>query len=215
MAKKKTVKKAAVKKTAAKKAPAKKVLAKKVMAKAAPVKKETPKKAAPKSAVAKAVTTSSAKGGQLLNKKCPDFSLPNSQNEMVSLKDLKGKKIILYFYPKDSTPGCTLEGQQFARMHKEFVKENAVILGVSQDSVQSHDKFKCKYNFPFDLLADEQGKLCQAFDVIKEKNMYGKKFMGIERSTFIINEDQIITGEYRKINLAGHAEFILEQIKSK
>jgi peroxiredoxin Q/BCP len=221
MAKKKTVKKAAVKKTAAKKAPVKKVVAKKPAAKTVVAKKTVAKPAAPTKvaapvkAVAAKVASVAKGGGQLINKKCPDFTLPNSQNEMISLKDLKGKKIVLYFYPKDSTPGCTLEGQQFARMHKEFVKENTVILGVSQDSVQSHDKFKCKYNFPFDLLADEQGQLCKAFDVIKEKNMYGKKFMGIERSTFIINEDQMICGEFRKINLAGHAEFILEQIKEK
>lgn len=222
MAKKKTVKKAAVKKTAAKKAPVKKVVAKKAAAKPAAVKKTAVKSAASAKVVAPVKTAPPAKvasvakgGGQLINKKCPDFTLPNSQNEMISLKDLKGKKIVLYFYPKDSTPGCTLEGQQFARMHKEFVKENTVILGVSQDSVQSHDKFKCKYNFPFDLLADEQGQLCKAFDVIKEKNMYGKKFMGIERSTFIINEDQTIFGEFRKINLAGHAEFILDQIRGK
>lgn len=217
------------KKKAAKKA-AKKVVAKKVVKKAAPkaavksaakpskpaaVKKVAKPKVEASKPAASAVKKSISSSGQMVNKKCPDFTLPNSQNEIISLKNLKGKKIVLYFYPKDSTPGCTLEGQQFSRLHKDFVKENAVILGVSQDSVQSHDKFKCKYNFPFDLLADEQGMLCRAFDVIKEKNMYGKKFMGIERSTFIINEDQIITGEFRKINLAGHAEFILDQIKAK
>lgn len=224
MAKKKAVKKVAKKpvaKKVAKKAapkvaakPAAKPAAKKAI-KPVKTKQDVAPKAAASKAAAPVVKKAAVSSGQMVNKKCPEFTLPNSQNEMISLKDLKGKKVILYFYPKDSTPGCTLEGQQFSRLHKDFVKENAVILGVSQDSVQSHDKFKCKYNFPFDLLADEQGKLCQAFDVIKEKNMYGKKFMGIERSTFVINEDQIITGEFRKINLAGHAEFILEQIKNK
>lgn len=151
---------------------------------------------------------------KMVGKKIPKFELMNSQKEIISNKNFQGKKIILYFYPKDNTPGCTLEGQQFARMHREFVKLNCEIYGVSKDSVEAHDKFKCKYNFPFDLLSDESGVLCEAFDVIKEKNMYGKKFMGIERSTFIIDESGNIVREYRKISLAGHAEFILEEVKS-
>ncbi len=164
---------------------------------------------------AKLAKTVAPSEGALLNKQCPSFALKNSDNREVTLESLKGKKVVLYFYPKDSTPGCTLEGQEFSRLHKDFQKENTVILGVSKDSVSSHDKFKCKYNFPFDLLADEEGKLCDAFDVIREKNMYGKKYMGIERSTFILDENQKIIGEFRKISLAGHAKFILDQIKSK
>ena len=143
----------------------------------------------------------------------PSFSLKNQNGELVSLEDFRGQWVILYFYPKDSTPGCTLEGQQFSRLHKEFVKENTVILGVSKDSVSSHEKFKSKYNFPFELLSDEDGKLCEAFDVIKEKNMYGRKFMGIERSTFLLDENHVVVGEFRKISLAGHAEFILQEIR--
>lgn len=214
---KKTVKKSAPVK-AAKKASPPKTKVKKVAAVAVkkPVKKVVAKpkqevKASPKIKASPKVT---ATGGSMLNKKCPDFTLANSENIPVSLASLKGKKVVLYFYPKDSTPGCTLEGQQFARMHKDFQKENTVILGVSKDSVESHDKFKCKFNFPFELLADVDGKLCEAFDVIQEKNMYGKKYMGIERSTFIIDEDQKIIGEFRKISLAGHAELILDQIKA-
>lgn len=175
---------------------------------------KTSKKSKPDEST-KSVRTVVPAQGTLLNKLCPSFALKNSENKEVTLESLKGKKVVLYFYPKDSTPGCTLEGQEFSRLHKDFQKENTVILGVSKDSVSSHEKFKCKYNFPFDLLADEDGKLCDAFDVIREKNMYGKKYMGIERSTFILDENQKIIGEFRKISLAGHAKFILDQIKFK
>lgn len=219
---KKTIKKIAVK---APKAAKKSVGKHKVIAKGKPIAKaitksvaksvvKTVKKTMPDESpkLAKTVVPSE---GSLLNKQCPSFALRNSENKEVTLESLKGKKVVLYFYPKDSTPGCTLEGQEFSRLHKDFQKENTVILGVSKDSVSSHEKFKCKYNFPFDLLADEEGKLCDAFDVIREKNMYGKKYMGIERSTFILDENQKIIGEFRKISLAGHAKFILDQIKSK
>lgn len=154
------------------------------------------------------------KQGSLMNKKAPSFSLKNSQGEKVTLSELKGQKIVLYFYPKDDTPGCTLEGNEFSKYVKKFKDHNTVIFGVSKDSVESHDKFKCKYNFGFELLSDENEVLCNKFDVIKEKNMYGKKYMGIERSTFIIDEDQKIIAEYRKVKPEGHAEEILAFIKS-
>lgn len=150
----------------------------------------------------------------MLNKKAPSFNLKNSQGEKVSLGGLKGQKIVLYFYPKDDTPGCTIEGNEFSKFVKKFKDQNTVIFGVSKDSVESHDKFKCKYNFGFELLSDENEELCNKFNVIKEKNMYGKKYMGIERSTFVIDEDQKIIAEYRKVKPEGHAEEILTFIKS-
>lgn len=122
--------------------------------------------------------------------------------------------MVLYFYPKDDTPGCTLEGQQFTQLHSEFEKANTLIFGISRDSVKSHDKFKCKYNFGFELLSDEKEEACQLFDVIKEKNMYGKKVMGIERSTFVIDGNGNLVKEYRKVSADGHAAQVLEDIKA-
>ncbi len=151
----------------------------------------------------------------MLNKKAPAFNLKNSKGESVRLNDLKGKKIVLYFYPKDDTPGCTIEGNEFSKYVKDFKGQNTVIFGVSKDSVESHDKFKCKFNFGFELLADIDEELCKKFDVIKEKNMYGKKYMGIERSTFVIDEEQKIIAEYRKVKAEGHAEAVLGFIKSQ
>lgn len=143
----------------------------------------------------------------------PNFALLDSQGQMHKLDDYEGKKVILYFYPKDDTPGCTLEGQQFTQLLPEFEKQNAVVLGVSRDSVKSHDKFKCKYGFNFELLSDEKETLCQTFDVIKEKNMYGKKVMGIERSTFVIDEQGKLLREYRKVTADGHAAQVLQDLK--
>ncbi len=138
----------------------------------------------------------------------------SSSGYAVTLSDLKGKTIILYFYPKNDTPGCTLEGQDFNRLRAEYADVNAVVYGVSQDSVTSHCKFRDKYGFEFELLSDESGKLCGLFDVIKEKNMYGKKYMGIERSTFVIDEKGKLAKEYRKVSPAGHAEAVLNDIKA-
>ena len=142
----------------------------------------------------------------------PALKLPASGDQTIDLKALRGKNIILYFYPKDSTPGCTTEGQDFATNHLKFGQQNAVVLGISRDSVASHDKFKAKYNFPFDLLSDEEGKACSVFDVIKEKNMYGRKFMGIERSTFLIDENGKLRREWRKVKVKGHVEEVLEAV---
>jgi len=140
--------------------------------------------------------------------------VPSSTGENVRLSDFNGKKVILYFYPKDNTPGCTLEGHAFNRLKPEFSKLNTVILGVSRDNLKSHHNFINKCGFQFDLLSDADEKLCQFFDVIKEKNMYGKKVMGIERSTFIIDEDGTIVKEYRKVQADGHAEQVLEDLKT-
>ena len=127
---------------------------------------------------------------------------------------LKNKKMILYFYPKDDTPGCTLEGQDFSRLLAEFKKNNVEVFGVSRDSVASHCKFRDKFGFRFELLSDADESLCRLFDVIKEKNMYGKKVMGIERSTFIIDENQKLVAEFRKVKADGHAEAMLDFVKA-
>lgn len=148
-----------------------------------------------------------------LGKKVPNFKIPSSSGETLNLTSLKGKKVVLYFYPKDNTPGCTTEGIEFNELLQQFKKQNAVIFGVSRDSLKSHEKFICKYDFKFELLSDEEEELCQLFDVIKEKNMYGKKVMGIERSTFVLDEDQKLVGEFRKIKAQGHAAEILKFIK--
>lgn len=148
-----------------------------------------------------------------LHKKVPAFGIPSSSGQSVSLKDLKGQKIVLYFYPKDNTPGCTTEGLEFNQLLPQFKKLNSVVFGISRDSLKSHQKFIDKFNFKFDLLSDESEELCQIFDVIKEKNMYGKKVMGIERSTFVIDENQKLAGEFRKIKAEGHASEILNFIK--
>jgi len=125
----------------------------------------------------------------------------------------EAKKIVLYFYPKDSTPGCTLEGQDFRDNKRKFSARNTIVLGVSRDSVKSHENFKGKQSFSFDLLSDPDEKLCRQFDVIKEKNMYGRKVVGIERSTFLIDEKGLLIKEWRKVKVKSHVEEILEEIK--
>jgi peroxiredoxin Q/BCP len=145
--------------------------------------------------------------------KVPAFKLPATGDKQISLSALKGKKIVLYFYPKDSTPGCTLEGQDFRDNIRKFRSRNTVILGVSRDTLKSHENFKTKQSFNFDLLSDEDEKLCKMFDVIKMKNMYGKKVRGIERSTFIIDESGKLRHEWRKVKVKGHVEDVLETIK--
>ena len=142
-----------------------------------------------------------------------DFSLPATGGKTMKLSDLKGSNVVLYFYPKDSTPGCTLEGQDFRDNIRKFSARNTVILGVSRDTVKSHEKFKSAQKFPFDLLADEDEKLCRQFGVIKEKNMYGKKVMGIERSTFLIDDKGVLRKEWRKVKVAGHVDEVLAAIK--
>ena len=149
-----------------------------------------------------------------LGKKAPDFSLPATGDQEISLKQLKGKNVVIYFYPKDSTPGCTTEGQDFRDNYKAFEKLNTEILGVSRDSIKSHENFKAKQSFPFELLSDKEETLCQLFDVIKEKNMYGKMVMGIERSTFLIDAKGVLRQEWRKVKVKGHVEEVLEAVKA-
>ncbi len=138
-----------------------------------------------------------------------NFSLPATGDKTLSLNDFKGSNLVLYFYPKDSTPGCTLEGQDFRDRFSAFGKANTAILGVSRDSVKSHENFCSKQNFPFDLLADTDETLCRQFDVIHEKNMYGRKVMGIVRSTFLIDGKGVLRQEWRKVSVKGHADEVL------
>ena len=148
-----------------------------------------------------------------VGKKLPAFSLPSTGDKILKLADLKGKNIIIYFYPKDATPGCTIEGQNFRDNIRKFSSRNTIVLGVSRDKINSHEKFKKNQKFPFDLLSDEDETLCKIFDVIKEKNMYGKKFIGIERSTFLIDEKGILRKEWRKVKVKGHVEEVLTALK--
>ncbi len=149
-----------------------------------------------------------------LNKKVPDFELPATGDKTIKLSDLAGKKVVLYFYPKDSTPGCTKEGQDFRDHFDAFSAAGAVILGVSRDGIKAHENFRAKQAFPFDLLSDKEETLCRLFDVIKEKNMYGKKVMGIERSTFLIDEKGVLRQEWRKVKVPGHVEEVLAAVKA-
>ena len=148
-----------------------------------------------------------------LGKKVPAFKADATNETKVQLSKLKGKKTIIYFYPKDNTPGCTTESNEFSENYKKFKRAGAEIFGVSRDSITSHEKFKAKFDFPFELISDPEEELCHLFDVIKEKNMYGKKVMGIERSTFVIDESGKLMKEWRKVKVKGHVDEVLEFVK--
>lgn len=148
-----------------------------------------------------------------LGRVVPALKLPATGDQTIDLKSLRGSKVVLYFYPRDNTPGCTTESNDFAANHAKFKRAGAVVLGISRDTIASHEKFKAKFNFPFDLLSDEDEKACAIFDVIKEKNMYGKKVMGIERSTFLIDEQGKLRQEWRKVKVKGHVEEVLQAVK--
>lgn len=149
-----------------------------------------------------------------IGKPAPNFKLPATGDQEIELKQLRGQHVVLYFYPKDSTPGCTTEGVDFAARHDAFRKAGAVVLGVSRDSVASHEKFKAKFEFPFELLSDADETVCRLFDVIQEKNMYGKKVMGVERSTFLIDSAGKLRQEWRKVKVKGHVDEVLEAAKA-
>ncbi|SHE39370.1 peroxiredoxin [Clostridium fallax] len=140
----------------------------------------------------------------------PDFTLMGSDDKEHKLSDYRGKRVILYFYPKDNTPGCSLEAQDFKNNYEKFLDNNTIILGVSRDSLKSHDKFINKYELPFILLSDENQEVCKLYDVLKEKNMFGKKVLGIERSTFVIDEEGKIEDIYRKVKVKGHVESLIK-----
>ena len=150
----------------------------------------------------------------VIGKKAPDFELPATRDQHLKLSKLKGNNVVLYFYPKDSTPGCTLEGQDFRDNYAKFKRRDTVILGISRDSVRSHENFCAKQKFPFDLLSDADEKVCKLYDVIKEKNMYGRKVLGIERSTFLIDAKGTLVREWRKVSVKGHVAEVLDAVKA-
>jgi peroxiredoxin Q/BCP len=144
----------------------------------------------------------------------PDFSLPATNGSVVQLHQYRGKKVIIFFYSKDNTPGCSNEVRQFGEVHNEIIASGAVLLGISRDSVQSHEKFSAKWELPYLLLSDADREVCESYQVLKEKNMYGKKVIGLERSTFIVDQDGIIIHALRKIKADGHAKDVLALLKS-
>ncbi|MFP4131430.1 peroxiredoxin [Thiohalospira sp.] len=144
----------------------------------------------------------------------PDIRLPATGDQELSLADFRGQPVVLYFYPKDSTPGCTSESKDFTRLYDDFRNAGAVILGCSRDGIRSHENFRAKHDMPFDLLSDGDEALCNAFGVLKEKTMFGKKVMGIERSTFLIDAEGTIRREWRKVKVDGHAEAVLEALQA-
>lgn len=148
-----------------------------------------------------------------VGKKIPAFSVTTTAAEKLTNKDLAGSAYVLYFYPKDDTPGCTLESQGFRDKHAQFKRLKVRVLGVSRDSLASHAKFQSKHSLPFDLISDADEKLCRLFDVIKEKNMYGRKVLGIERSTFLVDADGVLRREWRKVKVDGHVDEVLTAAK--
>lgn len=150
----------------------------------------------------------------MLNQAIPDFELAATSQKTFKLSNQLGKTVVIYFYPKDSTPGCTTQGIQFRDHYAEFQAENTEIFGISRDSIKSHENFKAKFTFPFELLSDTEEQACSLFNVIKMKNMYGKQVRGIERSTFIINAKGILIKEWRGVKVDGHALEVLNFIKT-
>ncbi len=146
--------------------------------------------------------------------KLPALTLQTTPDQMLKLNSIKKKNIVIYFYPKDSTPGCTTEGQNFRDLYSEFQALDTIVLGVSRDSIKSHQKFKEKQQFPFELVSDPEEKLCKAFDVIKLKKLYGREYMGIERSTFLFDKKGKLVKEWRKLRVKGHVDLVLTAAKS-
>lgn len=164
--------------------------------------------------VSKKVSKKAAEPSSLVGEMIPSFSLPSTGERSVSSRDLKGKAIVLYFYPRDATPGCTLEGHDFSRLANQFKKLGAEVYGISRDTIKSHEKFKDCEKYKIDLLSDEDEKVCKLFGVFKMKNMYGKKVRGIERSTFVVDASGKLVKEWRGVKVPGHAEEVLGYIKS-
>ena len=149
----------------------------------------------------------------LLGKKCPAFKAEATNDQIISNTSFEGKNFVIYFYPKDSTPGCTTEGQEFRDKIKLFKKMNTEILGVSRESIKSHEKFKSKENFPFELLSDPDEKVCKAFDVMKLKSMYGREYMGVDRSTFLVDLTGKVKAEWRSVKVKDHVKEVLDKVK--
>jgi len=149
----------------------------------------------------------------LEGKNCPKFKADATSGQVISNETYNNKNVVIYFYPKDSTPGCTTEGQEFRDSYKKFKKLNTEILGVSRESIKSHENFKSKQNFPFELLSDPDEKVCKAFDVMKLKSMYGREYMGVDRSTFLINSKGKVVKEWRSVKVKGHVQEVLHTTK--
>ncbi len=148
-----------------------------------------------------------------LGQQVPDFELPATRNQTVKLSDLKGKYVVLYFYPKDHTPGCTQEGRDFRDHYQEFQSLGSEIYGVSRDSLKTHENFKAKQQLPFELISDREETLCKLFEVLKQKKMFGRDVLGIERSTFIIDPEGRLAAEWRKVKVKGHVDEVLDTLK--
>ncbi|HZJ94841.1 MAG TPA: peroxiredoxin [Thiopseudomonas sp.] len=146
----------------------------------------------------------------MLNQPVKNFTAAATSDTTIELAKLAGQQVVLYFYPRDNTPGCTTQGQDFRDLHEQFAAANTIILGVSRDSMRTHENFKAKHSFPFELISDPEETLCQQFAVMKEKNMFGKKHMGIERSTFLIDKDGVLRQEWRKVKVLGHVAEVLQ-----
>lgn len=149
-----------------------------------------------------------------LNKPVPDFELPATGDKTIRLSDLRGQNVLIYFYPKDNTPGCTLEGQQFRDHIAEFEQLNTAIFGISRDSVKTHENFKKKQAFPFDLLSDKDETVCNLFGVMQLKKLYGREYMGVDRSTFLIDDEGVLRHEWRSVKVKGHVEEVLIALKA-
>jgi peroxiredoxin Q/BCP len=149
-----------------------------------------------------------------LNKSVPDFELPSTGDKTIKLSELRGKNVLIYFYPKDNTPGCTLEGQQFRDHISEFDQLNTVIFGISRDSIKMHENFKKKQAFPFDLLSDKDETVCNLFGVMQLKKLYGREYMGVDRSTFLIDAEGVLRQEWRSVKVKGHLEEVLTALKA-
>ena len=150
-----------------------------------------------------------------VGKRVENFTLPATGDQNLSLTDFIGRKLVIYFYPKDNTPGCTTEGQNFRDLYPQFEAAGADVLGVSRDSIRTHGNFRNKHEFPFHLLSDSEELLCKQFDVIKEKKLYGRTYMGIERSTFLMDADGVLRQEWRKVSVPGHAQAVLDTITAE
>ncbi|CEA02204.1 bacterioferritin comigratory protein [Pseudomonas saudimassiliensis] len=145
-----------------------------------------------------------------LDSTLPDFTVPATSGMTVTLSELAGKKVVIYFYPKDHTPGCTTQGQDFRDMHEDFLAADTLVFGVSRDSLRTHENFRAKQGFPFELISDPDESLCRLFDVIRKKKLYGKEYEGIERSTFLIDREGVLRREWRKVKVPGHVAEVLE-----
>lgn len=176
------------------------------------IKKSNPPKAKAKKKTKKSVAKLTAVS--LLGKIAPDFGIPSDTGEIIKLKHFRGKRVVLYFYPKDDTPGCTTQAQSFRDSKQVFSRNNAVVIGVSKDTVERHSKFKTKHQLNFILASDTDAEVCETYGVWKEKNMYGRKYMGIERSTFLIDEKGKVRAEWRKVRVSGHVDEVVGTLKS-